>query len=266
MSSPFAPPFTKTQRTRILKEYKYAMKAYNAAMDAEQYERGKALGAIIKSRSSEYFACVPRIPISCCPYDGLPLIRSFDAFGFDGLWWGSSATPEELPACPHFAVLLGAVSLEGREPEASTFEVRPGPEVPYVVPRLLELPGMIAVISEIAMDPGYRAFPIAYFTNVPPAAEDLVPSWARSTYSYQTAEGESGWKGVDDPWDFDLLPWLHDGKIRWSLADDPATLNTNPSERCPYVDLPGTREIVALQENKRWTEGVPTGEISSPLD
>jgi hypothetical protein len=59
-------------------------------------------------------------------------------------------------------VLRGAVNFNNLRPVAGRIEVWPGPEVPYVIPRLLEMPGMLAVISHIGMDTGYTVYPIAY--------------------------------------------------------------------------------------------------------
>jgi hypothetical protein len=266
-------PFTKAQRVRLLSEYQTAMRAYNAIMDeideqnAEaQSAKAKPFMAVAESREREYFSRLHYIPMSCCPYDNQPLIRSFDPFGFDGLWWNSSATPEELPACKHFCVLLGAVNFQGQEPVGGDFKARPGPEVPYVIPALLEMPGMLAVISQVQMDKGYIAYPIAYFAETPPPPEQLVPGWGRTMHVYTTPEGESGWKGANDPWDFDLKPWLQMGKIRWCPPEDPSTLSSDPPEQCPYVDLQGLQERVVIEDRKFWTEGVPMGGLTFPVD
>ena len=110
------------------------------------------------SYEREYLQALPRVTVCPCPFDGKPLIRSFDPYGLDGPWWSSNATPPELPTCPHFCALGGAVHFQGQPPFSGRQEVRPGPEVPYVYPRLLSMPGMIAVISELAMDRGYNDY------------------------------------------------------------------------------------------------------------
>jgi hypothetical protein len=55
--------------------------------------------------------------------------------------------------CPHFCVLGGAVNYQGLPPLGGNQEVIPGPEIPFVYPRLLALPGVVAVISSLPMEP-----------------------------------------------------------------------------------------------------------------
>src|SRR6266536_5845633 len=141
------PQMTAARRENLLRGRRDALAAYNRAMDMSQqhaqssYEETEALTeaarhyTAARQAEAEYFEELPRIPLSCCPFDDRPLFRSFDPFGLDGPWWRGDAKPQEPPACPHFCVLLGALHFGGEEPRAGEFDVRPGPELPYVVPR-----------------------------------------------------------------------------------------------------------------------------------
>jgi hypothetical protein len=214
----------------------------------------------------EYFARLPLVTMSCCPFDGRPLIRTFDPYGCDGLWWRSDAQPAEVPSCPHFCVLLGAVHCAGNAPEAGDFEVHPGPQVPYVVPRLLAYPTMVAVISHIQMANGYRAYPVAYFAAQRPPPQELTAGWARTNYVYTTQLSQDGWRIPNDPWDFDLLPWLRQGKIRWCpVGSENSVLSTALPETCPYLELPGERQRMVLYRSRAWRMGLPTGEPLWPI-
>src|SRR5262245_60921179 len=153
------------------------MAAYQREMDhadwpmpdiGEEPFRPTAAGQYLtaaRQAEAEYFEDAPRVALSCCPFDGKPLLRSFDPFGLDGLWWRTGATPEEPPSCRHFCVLLGALDFAGNVPQAGDFEVHPGPGRPFVIPRLLDHPSMLAVISQFRMENGYLAYPIAYFAE-----------------------------------------------------------------------------------------------------
>jgi hypothetical protein len=145
---------------------------------------------------------------------------------------------------------MGAVNLEGSRSRPD-FDVHPGPGVPFVVPRLLEMPGMIAVISEIEMADGARAYPVAYFAPRRPPVQTLAASWARTNFVYTTQLGAHAWRRADEPapgqpapdsWDFALAPWLKQGKVRWcEPGSEGTTLSTAAPEACPFLDLPGIR-------------------------
>ena len=81
----------------------------------------------------------------------------------------------------------------------------PGPEVPFVVPNLLELPGMIAVVGRIELETGDVAYPIAYFSDKKTRATDLHATWLRSEYWFKDESGNSCWNISNDEWSFDLV-------------------------------------------------------------
>jgi hypothetical protein len=234
--------------------------------ETEALAEAKAYLKTMEAIEIEYFERLPLLTMSCCPFDGKPLIRTFDPYGFDGLWWRSDAYPEEVPTCPHFCVLLGAVNFAGYEPHAEDFEVYPGPQVPYVIPRLLAYAEMVAVISHIQMDNGYIAYPVAYFAERRPPPQELTAGWGRTNYVYTTQLGQDGWRIPNDPWDFDLLPWLQQGKIRWCPWDsDNTVLSTESVDRCPYINLSGERQRIMIHRYRVWRMGLPTGEPLWPV-
>lgn len=260
-------PFSAEERETLLRRREQAARRYNDLMDLGQYEEAKIPESKAERLEEGYFKRLPRLTVSCCPFDGKPLVRTFDPFGLDGLWWRPDATPRELPTCPHFCVVRGAVHYNGLPPRAGSFEVHPGPEVPHVIPRLLAYPGMVAVISQIDMKNGYTAYPIAYFAERRPPPQDLTADWPRTIYTYTTQLGVPGWQPVNDPWDFDLLPWLDAGKVRWCPpGSDNTFLSTAPGAPCPYVDMPGTRKRILVEGDESWTQGLPSGASISPID
>lgn len=214
-----------------------------------------------------YAAGLPRLALSRCPFDDRPLHRSFDPFGLDGLWWHKNASPEEPAACPHFCALGGAVGFNGHPPRGGAFPAHTGPEVPFVYPRLLNLPGMVAVISEVPMDPGYTAYPIAYFAPRRPPAQELTAGWRRTVYSWVSQLGDSDFRIENDAWDFELRPWLEQGKLRWCVpGPDGPLLSDAPAAACPYLDLPGKREYLVVEGERCREIERPDGSFISPYE
>ena len=266
---------SKGQREALLQRRRVGLVHYNRAMErsqrvppasaAEMQALGEAAWRLSEAEAAEreYFEQLPRLTVSCCPFDGQALYRSFDAFGFDGPWWRPDAAPEEAPACPHFCVLAGAVRLGKLTPPAGDFDVYPGPEAPYVIPRLMETPSMVAVIGEVEMENGGTAYPIAYFAERKPPPQDLTAHWPRTNYVYTTQAGDDGWRLPDDRWDFDLRPWLAEGKVRWCApASDNTKLSSDDPERCPYLNAPGERQRRVLRKNQVLRVGSPADRLS----
>ena len=263
---------TKAERDVLISRHREARAAYNQAMDEHAaaldspaeigidessdayvdtpaYRRARSAIAEMTGIEEEYFRQLPRLAMAPCPYCENPLFRTFDPFGLDGLWWRSDAQPEEPTPCPHFCVLQGAVNLGGSWP-CPDFDVHPGPGAPFVIPRLLDHQGMVAVISEIHMVDGPQAHPVAYFAPRRPPVQTLAVSWARTNFLYTTQLGVHAWRRADelegssgtDVWDFAIEPWLARAKVRWcDPGSDRTLLSTAPVAQCPYVNLPGER-------------------------
>jgi hypothetical protein len=211
-----------------------------AYVDSAAYRQARAAHAEMVAVEDEYFRRLPRPVVAACPFCNQPLHRSFDPFGLDGLWWRSDAQPEEPAPCPHFCVLLGALHLTGPVPPRD-FDVHPGPGAPFVVPRLLKHAGMTAALSQLAME-GATAYPIAYFAPKRPPVQSLTAGWARTNHVYTTQLGVHGWREAVETLDFDLAPVVSAGQLRW-CAPGAARFGEGA---CPYLNLPGTRELQVL--------------------
>jgi hypothetical protein len=205
-----------------------------AYVDSAAYRQARAAQAEVAALEDEYFRRLPRLAMATCPFCSVPLHRSFDPFGVDGLWWRSDAQPDEPVPCLHFCLLLGAVQLTAPVPPRD-FDVHPGPGAPFVVPRLLRQPEMTAVLAQLPMEGGV-AYPIAYFAPKRPPAQSLTASWARTNHVYTTQLGVHGWRGAGEELDFDLARWL--GRLRWCA---PGSIALGEVDPCPYLDLPGER-------------------------
>jgi hypothetical protein len=217
----------------------------------------------------EYADRLPRITVSACPFTSLRMKHSFDPWGLDGPWW--HCTPEvkiEEPTFPPtFKVILGAINFHGRVPEEAKQSVLPGPEVPFVVPRLLNLPGMIAVVSCLKMETGDVAYAIVYFSEADLPHRSLHQFWLRQDYWFEV-NGKSSWLIANDLWDFNLQPWINSGKLRWIQPNDPKSkiLDGRNGELCPFVDLAGDRFPQTISFGKRKLLNLPDGRLINPYD
>ena len=216
----------------------------------------------------EYADRLPRMILSRCPFTGEPLKRAFDPFGLDGPWWHSllDVVFDEPRAPEAFQVLLGAVNFHGRTPTEVQEEVQPGPGVPFVVPRLLSLPGMKAVISKVDLATGDTAYPVAYFSTAEIEPILLHQPWCRQDFWFPTDSGDAGWSIANDVFDFDLAGYLADGRLKWTDLADPEGAVLGPEDgECPFLDLPGDRELQQVVGGKAGLIGLPTGDPVDPF-
>lgn len=231
------------------------------------YEERAALNEQEGAAEDEYFAGLPRVPMSRCPVCGKALVRAFDPWGLDGFWWQEKLRRkfDEPPACEHFRVLTGALGLNGRPPAGGTEESHPGPEVPYVIPRVLEYPTMVAVVAALPMLNGYTAYPIAYFSEQPPGKLMLANPWIFTSATTRTSKGAI-WTIFTDPWDFELLPWVERGQVRWIEPNGEGTvLSTKEAAEFPFAALPGARQKQVIIDDKRRLLAPPAGEEVDPF-
>jgi len=189
-----------------------------------------------------YWKWIPEIPLSRCPFCNTELCYTFDPIDLKGFWWvDRTQRPFKKPqSCEHFNLLLGVVNLNNLPLEKSSFQSNPGPDVPYVIPRILEMDTMTAVISSIEMNCGYTAYPIAYYSKIPPLAGSLTQSWARKEYYFTLDNGESGWDIIFDTYDYNLLPWLKKEKIRLLEDDKFITIKDDPKDH-PFMHVKGEK-------------------------
>lgn len=199
-----------------------------------------------------YWNWVPEILLSQCPFCNTKLYYPFDPIDLKGFWWmDRTQRPMKKPlACEHFNLLLGAVNVNNLPPQGGPYESRPGPDVPYVIPRILEMPSMIAVISSIEMHCGYTAYPIAYYSQIPPVAGSLTQSWARKEYYFTQDNRESGWDIVSDSYDFNLLPWIKADKLNL-FQEGQIITKKNDIKDNPLMHVEGTRKSQCIIGDKQ---------------
>jgi hypothetical protein len=264
----------------LSREERDALLARLSALDRELYppegeeEPSRRQRALLEETYyrvlAEYSDRLPRVPMSACPFTAARLVRAIDPYGLDGPFWHKvrTFTPEEPAAPPTFKVLLGGLDLRGREPSEAEEEVIAGPDVPYVVPRLLELPGMVAVVTRIELRNGDLAYPIAYFSREPIPPGALHQPWLRQELWFTDENGRSAWLSSNAPWDFDLASWIERSKLGWIEPGD-ETFRVRGSEdlgRCPFLDLAGDRRPQTFASGTREQGEPPSGVPFAPFE
>jgi hypothetical protein len=202
----------------------------------------------------EYLRAVPRVAAARCPYSDAVFRHSIDTFGLEGLWWRYHhpiRPPEDDPG-PHFLVLTGAARVPAKTPGMPHL-VRPGPGVPFVIPRLFELGDVTAVIRGLEVG-GEAAWAISYFARRPRQRWPLANTWGseyspRSTSNVWFSEEED----LDDTeYDYALRPHLRAGRLLWIAQGDDSLALQRGEKGCPYLGLKGRREMVRVQEGHVW--------------
>jgi hypothetical protein len=208
-----------------------------------------------------YRGWVPRIPVARCPHTDQVAAFPIDTVDLDGWFW-----EYERPVRPYhwnelpltWLAMTGAIQL--REPLASApFEARPGPEVPYVIPRILNHRDDVrAVINQVPVGP-HTGWAITYFTLKQIHAK-LVSTWGQATYHWRSDDGEWHWE--DGGWtsqyfdfrygdnDYDLAPWLRSGKLLWIAPGDQGLILRTGEAGCPYTDIAGSRHMSHIRHGQ----------------
>jgi hypothetical protein len=211
-----------------------------------------------------YEGTLSGVAVSRCPYTGEVVGLALDVVGLDGPWWNLDAPrrppPTMLPAT--FVGYDGAVRLDPPAPPAP-FPRRPGPEVPTVIPRLLDLEDVTAVCSSLWVGAN-QAWLVAYFarpgTPMPPPPND----WGADQYLGVLPDGSGLPWPVDagpEVRDPDLGAWVERERLCWIAPGDADLEVRRGLEGCPYVGVEGDAELVWLVDSEPWraSSSVPTG-------
>jgi len=268
----FGQKISRSKRDEQIKRYEELVEIRAAGVKDGSLSSEEKRELILERRRvmKGYFQDLPRMGLSRCPVCGEILVLAFDPWGVDGYWWQEKelVSYEDPEHGDCFAVLTGAMSLNSKQPKGGLrYPAHVGPDVPYVIPRILEMPTMVAVISSVRMACGYTAYPIAYFTEKKPLPGTLTQTWRRTTYNWIDSSGEPAWSAPRDPWDFELDPWIKRGKILWiTPGDDSFTLRSGRDGECPYVNLPGSREQLLIKGDGVITLPPPIGDEVDPFN
>jgi len=233
------------------------------------------LGTEIAALRERYLDSLPVVGLSRSPVTGDILEYSIDTVGLDGLWWNAAEPVRPLqPGAPDLVGLTGAMHL-GTPLEVTPFEVRPGPEIPYVVPRLLALPGVYAVVSQVPVGV-HTGYVVTYVADRPQEVVHRVNTWGTDFYEVLRPDGTLAWSQDDDSIrldrDYDLEPWIEAGKLLWIAPGDTSLLLHAETQGCPYLDLSGSRRDRTIvngtcteDEEPAFTEDVIESSVGQPV-
>lgn len=201
-----------------------------------------------------YRELLPAVPVARCPHSGGLLRWFMDPWGLDGWAWEYSVVGKQPPDRPPLWLCTNGAMRLTPPLEDTVQMVRPGPGVPYVVPRILRCSGVRAVISQVPVG-AHTGWVISYFGPKPDGVT-LVNNWGKHEYYVYDDTGKwLGWNSDEKDqrigqYDFELTPWLRSGKLLWVVPGDESMTLREGADDCPYVDLPGDRRCVDVWRGK----------------
>lgn len=207
----------------------------------------------------------PLVLVSRCPYCMRAILVKVGVFSLlDRFWYhvysdGREEVSED-SLCKHLFCLDGALNLSGHQPAeaiapitVSNNTIWMAAEVPFVKPRVLNLPTVVAVIHSFPVADKYTAYPIVYFAEKQPSQEEFCIGWARQEY-VDHLEGDKPIIFVGrrtDAQDYELGKWVEQGKLLWlDPTDDEHPLVRGPVGAFPYGNLPGRRNPYTIKDGK----------------
>src|SRR5262245_37195581 len=263
---------TQSERDELLAKYAAIRDRLRTGYELSVDQR-KALVAEGDKILDEYINGLPKIPIGGCPFNGEMTVKGMDVFGLDGKWWYKNCPDIQAIGCPHYITFLGALNLNGNPPEGCSTraidEIQPGPDAPFVVPRLLNLDGISCTISSRKMvDDKFTAYFMAYYSQKPIGAHQSHQQWLHASIAFTGKAGQPNWHSATDVWDFDLDAWRKKpGKIFWSAPDDPTVaLHPGTDSAFPYANLPGKRLPQVIRQGRVAYLPLPDGSPIEPGD
>lgn len=212
---------------------------------------------------------LPYVLVSRCPFCATPVWELVGIFSLqDPAWFCAEGSgrdgPEELGTlCPHLFCVDGALNLNGQQPTEAVYadrKITMAAEVPFVKPRVLNLPTMVAVVHSLPVADRYTAYPITYFCEQQPEQKAFCIPWSRVAYfDSEWTFPEATYTGRrSDIQDYDLAPWIERGQLFWLGPDEEdCPVVRGPVEAFPYHDLPGRRQPYYINKQGRILDRKP---------
>ncbi|MEM6532454.1 MAG: hypothetical protein AAF654_07510 [Myxococcota bacterium] len=231
-------------------------------------EQRQALKREEKDLLLEYAELLDFKAVSRCPISNAPIEIAIDLAGLDSPWWWSEL-PVDLPphrGSKHLQLVLGALNLGARDPSEATEQVTAGPAKPFLIDRLLGMPGVEAVLSEQRTQHNDRLFLICYFALEPIPQEELHQEFRKTKYGIFGADGEIQAAATKhDPWNFDLLPWAEQDKLKWiEPGDESLKLRTGPP--VPFMKVSGTEKMQKIVDGSLELWPAPEGQDDAQFE
>lgn len=248
-TAPYEGDEDRRHRNEILAEGNRLYELYRSVGATPQGNEAFSKSGELRKRYVEW---LPEIPVARSPFTGQLTTWPIDTVDLDGWFWNWSnpirRRKSEVPA--DWLAMGGAMRLaEPLVPQPFDF-CMPGPDVPYVVPRLLDLPDTRAVLAQVAIG-HHTGWTITYFTTRRPDRLPLENLWGSQEYDLYDDSGHwRAWSNHSQDlaeYSFDLRPWLDSGKLLWIAPGDSDTVLRTGAADCPYLDLPGNRRMQMIK-------------------
>lgn len=240
------------ERRRLMAEGTRLHQQAKALIAADRTQEGFALDDQVDAINAQYRELLPDVTVARGPGSDEIVRWPIDTMGLDAWFWDYLTPVRRTPESPprDWIAMTGAMRLADPV-EHPSFAVVPGPDAPFVVPRILGAEGVRAVIAEVPVG-AHTGWTVSYF-GTPPENVTRVNVWGTNIYPVCRDSVWTGWD-YDTPtisaYAFDLTPWLRSGKLLWiEPGDESATLHDGP-DGCPFVDLPGQRRITVISNGE----------------
>ncbi|HEY9654417.1 MAG TPA: hypothetical protein V6C50_02900, partial [Crinalium sp.] len=98
----------------------------------------------------------------------------------------------------------------------------------------------------------HTAYPIVYFSETKPLTlATPFPEWSTEWAVWVQAHNRyeaarAPYYDLKEQADFDLAPWIEQGRVAWIAPGDTALTLQQQVQTCPYLDLPGRQEFVLI--------------------
>ncbi|NJO18415.1 MAG: hypothetical protein HC877_22580 [Thioploca sp.] len=258
-------PFEKEERNQLLRQIRQLdEKTIGSEADNYSVQERRTIGMQKKELKKTYLLGLPHISIARCPFTDKLVTKEIDIYGFDGRWWNKFSPELLLQGSPYAFTYCGALNLMGKEIHevGEIDEILTGPEVPYVIPHLLELPEVKCVIyATKLLEPQYPVYFMTYFANPKLSPSRSHQMWLRTDFWYRDEEGHTWWDIRNDTWDFELARWFKKPeKLLWIAPSDPKMQLRSDVNDCPYLNLSGRRKFLVILKGKVVERPLPDGE------
>jgi hypothetical protein len=209
--------------------------------------------------------------VSRCPYCSQEIWMEVGIFSLtDAFWYREDSNGRDEVSkdsrCLHLFCVDGALNLNGYQPTEvqdedtyTNYTIRMAAEVPFVKPRVLSLPMMIAVIHSFPVAEKYTAYPIVYFAETQPSDYEFCMPWARieQVSSEEINAPSVGINGIayygkrSDVQDYELEKWIRQEKLYWLDPNiDEHPLVHGHVEKFPYSNVTGRRNPYTIKNGR----------------
>jgi len=251
-------------------------KSYEAVY--QEYERLQNLGHIAQQRNEpsaeelnreayKYRFLIrkhslPHVLVAKCPFTQIDIWYKTGLFSLRDAFWYSQYNSGRIVApeseSPHLFCIDGALSLNGHQPTETQNvqfvrkQITMAAEVPFIKPRVLSIPTMLAVIHSFPIAEKYTAYTTTYFAKELPKQDDFCVPWAKEMYvDFWDKSREVTYTGKrEDAQEYDLIPWLAQKKIMWLDPETEARLLNIDDAPFPYQNVPGRKHPYIIENGQ----------------